>query len=102
MKFHLLFPTFHQRWDESENDQDNGDEGSGQQSLVEDGYDGTDSGDGNDRASNPNSNSDNDLETTIPSVLPFPVQAYHLRYSYMLKVVPETTNQKTSLTYSCI
>ncbi|MPZ07793.1 MAG: hypothetical protein GEU26_15505 [Nitrososphaeraceae archaeon] len=68
----LIIPSISPTLDESENDGDEGDEGSGQQSLVEGGDDGADSDDGNDRASNPNSNRNDDLETTIPSVLPFP------------------------------
>lgn len=68
----LIIPSISPTLDESKNDGDEGDEGSGQQSLAEDGDDGADSSKDNDRASNPNSNRNDDLETTIPSVLPFP------------------------------
>jgi hypothetical protein len=69
----LIIPSISPTLDESKNDGDEGDEGSGQESLVEDGNDdGADSSKDNDRASNPNSNRNDDLETTIPSVLPFP------------------------------
>lgn len=68
----LIIPSISPTLDESKNDGDEGDEGSGQRSLVEDGDDGAESSKDNDRASNPNSNRNDDLETTIPSVLPFP------------------------------
>lgn len=68
----LIIPNISPTLDESKNDEDEGDEGSGQQSLVEDGDDGANSAGGGDRASNHNGNSDDDQETTIPSILPFP------------------------------
>ncbi|MGH9979225.1 MAG: hypothetical protein ACRD8Z_25840, partial [Nitrososphaeraceae archaeon] len=67
----LIIPNISPTLDDDGGDGD-GDEGSGQRNS-EDGDDGANSGEGNDIASNPNdNNNDDDLETTLPSVLPFP------------------------------
>ena len=65
----LIIPTISPTLDGDGND--DADEGSGQQNS-EDGDDGANSGEGNERPSNADHDNDDDLETALPSVLPFP------------------------------
>jgi hypothetical protein len=64
----LIIPDFSPTLDEND-----GDDGSGQENS-EDSNDGANSEEGNDRASNANNDNNNndDLEISVPSVLPFP------------------------------
>jgi hypothetical protein len=66
----LIIPNISPTLDENENYGDDVDESSGQKN-PEDGDNGANSGEGNDRTSNVKDNND-DLERSVPSVLPFP------------------------------